>query len=422
MNYKEDFVILNQKVNDNKLVYFDNSATSQKPISVIDSISDYYKKYNANIHRAHHYLGDVATELYENARNKTAKLINADGPDNIVFTKGTTEGINLISSCLSRLDYLQKGDEVIISTMEHHANIVPWQLLEKYIGIKLKIIDIDLDVHYLNNNKNIEVVSGQLKLDSLKKLITNKTKLISIVHVANSLGVINPVKDIIDIAKEHNIPVLIDGAQAVPHMKVDVKDLDCDFYVFSGHKMLGPTGIGGLYAKSHWLNKMPPYQGGGEMISKVSFDKTEYQVPPYKFEAGTPNIAGAIGLSAAIDYINDIGYDYINKTEHELYNYLLERFIEISELIKIKIVGYTDLSSKAPILSFVLENLNSQDVGTLLDQYGVAVRTGHHCNMPLMESLKISGTIRASLSFYNTKEDVDIFIEALKKVIKILVD
>jgi len=420
MKYHKDFVILNQKVNNQKLVYLDNGATSQKPMSVINSIEEYYKKYNANIHRAHHYLGDTATEMYEASRQKVADFINAKSDKNIVFTKGTTEGINLLSTCLSRMGYLKAGDEVIISAMEHHANIVPWQLLEKYLGIKLKVLDIDTDINYLDNNKNIEVVAASLKLDKLKELISEKTKLISIVHVANSLGLINPVKEIISIAKNYNIPVLLDGAQAIAHLKVDVQDLDCDFYVFSGHKMLGPTGVGVFYAKEDWLDKLPPYQGGGEMISTVTFEKTTYQVSPYKFEAGTPNIAGVIGLGAAIDYINEVGHDYINKQEEELYNYLLARFKEISELNKVKILGFSN--NKVAILSFVIENLNAQDIGTLLDQYGVAVRTGHHCNMPLMDYLNIQGTVRASLSFYNTKEDIDIFIDALKKVIKILLD
>jgi len=420
MKYKNDFVILNQKVNNKKLVYLDNGATSQKPISVIKSVEEYYKKYNANIHRAHHYLGDAATEMYEASRQKVAKFINAESDKNIVFTKGTTEGVNLLSTCLARMGYLKAGDEVIISAMEHHANMVPWQLLEKYLGIKLKVIDIDTDINYLNNNQNIEVVSASLKLNKLNELISEKTKLISIVHVANSLGLINPVKDIIKIAKEHNIPVLLDGAQAIAHLKVDVQDLDCDFYVFSGHKMLGPTGTGVFYAKDDWLEKLPPYQGGGEMISTVSFQKTTYQVPPYKFEAGTPNIAGVIGLGAAIDYINEVGHEFINNYEKDLYSYLLEKFKEMSELAKVRILGFSE--NKAPILSFVIENLNAQDIGTLLDQYGVAVRTGHHCNMPLMDVLDIQGTVRASLSFYNTKEDIDIFIDALKKVLKILLD
>jgi len=397
---RANFPILSRKVNGKPLVYFDNGATAQKPQQVIDAIVHYNNYQNANIHRGIHTLSQEITVAYENARATIQKHLNAAYAHEIIFTKGTTDSINLVANSFGK-KHIEKGDEIVISMMEHHSNILPWQLMCEEKGAVLKVIPITTD--------------GELLIEEYKKLFSDKTKIVAITHISNTLGTINPVKEIIEIAHAKKIPVLIDGAQAVPHLKIDVKELDADFYVFSGHKLFGPTGVGVLYGKEKWLNELPPYQVGGGTIKTVTFEKTEYADLPLKFEAGTPNIEGGIGLAVAIDYVNAIGLENISGYEHELLTYATDKLKEI-ELVKI--IG--NAREKASVLSFIVEGIHSFDIGTILDQYGIAVRTGHHCTQPLMHCYNIKGTIRASFAFYNTIEEIDIFINALKKAIKML--
>ena len=397
---RNDFPILNAKVRGKELVYLDNGATAQKPAVVIDAINTYYKDYNSNIHRGVHHLSQVATTAYENAREKLRGFINSPKLEEVIFTKGTTESINIVASCFGRKS-LNKGDEVIISAMEHHSNIVPWQMICDEREAVLKVIPI-------NNN-------GELLMDEYKKLLSDKTKLVAVIHISNTLGTINPVKEIIDLAHQKGALVLLDGAQAVPHIKVDVQDLDCDFYAFSGHKIFGPTGVGVLYGKSEYLNDMPPYQGGGDMIKEVTFEKTTYNCLPHKFEAGTPNIVGGIGLGVAVDYMQEVGIDLIHKREEELLAYATEKIVKVEG---VRIIG--EAERKASVLSFVIDGLHPFDIGTLLDQLGIAVRTGHHCTQPLMSFFEIPGTIRASFAFYNTKEEVDKLISGLERALSML--
>ena len=391
---REDFPILHQKVNNKPLIYFDNAATSQKPIELINAIEQYYKTINSNIHRGVHTLSQLATDAYELTRNKLQNYFNAKYNHEIIFTRGTTESINLVASSFTSL--LNKNDEIIISRMEHHSNIIPWQLLCERTGAKLKVIPI--------NNK------GELLISKFKKLLSNKTKIVSISHVSNTLGTINPIKEIIDLTHKYKAAVLIDGAQAVPHIQVDFQDLDCDFYVASAHKMYGPTGIGFLYGKEEWLHKLPPYQGGGEMIKEVTFKKTTYADLPHKFEAGTPNIEAGIAFGTAVDYINKVGIKNIARYEDELLEYATKKLLEIEDLI---IYGISD--KKASVISFNIGNIHPFDIGSIVDKLGVAVRTGHHCTQPIMQFFNIPGTVRASFSFYNTKEEIDIFIKAVKR-------
>jgi len=390
-----DFPILQLKINGKPLVYFDNAATTQKPQAVIDSLIKYYSEINSNVHRGVHFLSEKATNAYEAARKTAQKFINASKPEEIVFVRGTTEGINLVSNTYG-LKNLKEGDEIIVSTLEHHSNIVPWQMLCERTGAKLKIIPI---------NKK-----GEIIFDEFKILVTDKTKFVSVAYISNSLGTINPVKKIIDYAHSNNIPVMLDGAQAVQHTKIDVRDLDCDFFAFSGHKIYGPTGIGVLYGKEKFLEAMPPYQGGGDMIKNVSFEKTTYNDLPYKFEAGTPNIAGSIGLAAALNYVSDLGIDNVAKYEHELLDYGTKKMLEIEDM---RIIGTAD--EKASVISFLVGKTHPYDVGTLLDQLGIAVRTGVHCTEPLMNFFKIPGTVRASLAFYNTKDEIDLLVKAVQR-------
>ena len=397
---REDFPILKKQVNGKPLIYFDNGATAQKPKSVIDAITKYYSEQNSNIHRGVHTLSREITIEYERAREKIQKHINAQHVHEIIFTKGTTDSINLVAHCFGKL-YVQEGDEILLTEMEHHSNIIPWQLLCEEKKAKLKVIPI--------NDK------GELILDELDQLISSKTKLIALTHISNTLGTINPVKNIIVKAHQKNIPVLVDGAQAIPHTKVDVQDLDCDFYVFSGHKVFGPTGVGILYGKEKWLNAFPPYQGGGGIIKTVTFEKTEYAETPLKFEAGTPHIEGGIGLAVALDYINNIGLENIHAYETELLHYATDLLNTIPGL---RIIGTAN--EKASVISFVVDGIHPFDMGLILDKLGIAVRTGHHCTQPLMQHFGIPGTIRASFAFYNTKEEIDVFVEGIKKAISML--
>ena len=396
---REDFPILKTYVHGKPLVYLDNAATTQKPDFVIDRINKYYSTMNSNIHRGVHALSGVATEAFETARINVKQFINALGKNEIIFTRGTTESINLVANSYGRT-YIKEGDEIIISHMEHHSNIVPWQMLCKEKNAKLKVIPI-------NDN-------GELIYEEFEKLVNERTKFISVVYVSNSLGTVNDVKRIIDYAHKFKIPVLIDGAQAVNHIKVDVQELDCDFLAFSGHKIYGPTGIGILYGKVDRLEAMPPYMGGGDMISKVTFEETTYNELPHKFEAGTPDIAGAIGLGAAIDYVNNIGIENIRNHETELLNYAAEQVVDIPGL---RIIG--NAKDKTSVLSFVLENIHPHDIGTFLDFEGVAIRTGHHCTQPLMQRFKIPATSRASFGMYNTKEEIEVLVKGLKKIIEV---
>ncbi len=391
---REDFPILKRTVNGKPLVYFDNAATSQKPQVVIDSIVDYYSNYNANIHRGVHTLSQEATNAYEEARVKIQNHFNAAKKQEIILTSGTTHSINLVATGFTTL--LQKGDEIIISALEHHSNIVPWQMLCERTGAVLKVIPISL--------------KGELILEEYNKLLSAKTKLVFVNHVSNALGTINPIKEIIDKAHAAGAAILIDGAQATPHLKPDVQDLDCDFYVCSAHKLCGPTGVGMLYGKEEWLNKLPPYQGGGEMIAQVTFEKTTYADLPYKFEAGTPNISGGIAFGVALDYMNDIGFDNIAAYEKMLLEYATKKLLEISGL-----TIYGPTNNKASVISFNIEGIHPYDIGTIIDKLGVAVRTGHHCTQPIMDFYKIPGTIRASFAFYNTKEEIDVFVNAVKR-------
>ena len=394
LKLRTDFPILKQKVNGKPLVYFDNAATSQKPQVVIDALDKYYSKINSNIHRGVHTLSQLATTAYEETRTKLKEYFNAKHNHEIIFTRGTTESINLVASSFTSL--LKADDEIIVSYLEHHSNIVPWQLLCERTGAKLKVIPI---------NKK-----GELIISEFDKLLNNKTKLVAVNHVSNALGTINPIKTIIDKAHKFNAAVLIDGAQATPHIQADFKKLDCDFYCASAHKMYGPTGIGFLYGKEEWLNKMQPYHGGGEMISKVTFEKTTYADLPHKFEAGTPNIAAGIAFGTAINYIKEIGIKNIANYEDELLQYATKKLLEIEGLT---IYGTAD--KKASVISFNIDNIHPFDIGSIVDKLGYAVRTGHHCTQPIMQFFEIPGTIRASFTFYNTKEEIDGFVEAVKR-------
>ena len=396
---RSNFPILSQRVNSKPLVYFDNGATTQKPQEVINRVSDYYSFENSNVHRGAHQLSQYATELFENARKYVAGFINAKSEKEIILTKGTTDSINLVASSMT--EFIQENDEVMISVMEHHSNLVPWQQL--CIRQKAKLVVIPVDD------------SGNLKMGTFKKMINPSTKLIAVTHISNVLGTINPVKEITRIAHENNIPVLIDGAQAIAHVGVDVVDIDCDFYAFSAHKAYGPMGVGVLYGKSDWLNKLPPYQFGGEMINNVTFEKTTFNTLPYKFEAGTPNVGGVLGMESGLKYINKIGIGDIRKYEDELLAYASEKILEVDS---VKIIGTA--KDKTVVLSFVIDGVHPYDLGTLVDQMGIAIRTGNHCAQPLVESLGLTGTIRASFGMYNTYEEVDIFIDALKKAVGML--
>ncbi len=391
---RKDFPILSRKVNGKPLVYFDNAATSQTPIQVIDAIVDYYSNYNANIHRGVHTLSQEATDLYEQSREKIRAHFNAKFTHEIIFTSGTTHGINLVANGFSSL--LKKGNEIIVSALEHHSNIVPWQMLCERTGATLKVIPMNND--------------GELVMDEFNKLLSNNTKLVFVNHISNALGTINPIEAIIEKAHQVGAAVLVDGAQSCPHLIPDVQKLDVDFYVASAHKMCGPTGIGMLYGKEKWLKKLPPYQGGGEMIAEVTFEKTTYADLPHKFEAGTPNICGGIVFGTAIDYMNHIGFDNIAAYENELLSYATEKLLEIEGL---KIYGASE--HKTSVISFNLEGIHPYDVGTILDKMGIAVRTGHHCAQPIMDFYKIPGTVRSSFAFYNTKEEIDALVEGVKK-------
>jgi cysteine desulfurase/selenocysteine lyase len=395
---RADFPILQRMVNGKPLIYFDNAATSQTPKIVIDAIVDYYMNYNANIHRGVHTLSQEATDKYEQARETLKTHFNAKYAYEMIFTSGTTHGINMIASGFSNL--LKKGDEVIVSALEHHSNIVPWQMLCEKTGAQLKVIPMNED--------------GALMMSSYNELLSNKTKLVFCNHISNALGTINPIEEIIEKAHQAGAAVLIDGAQSTPHMKVDFQKLDVDFYVTSAHKICGPTGVGLLYGKKEWLEKLPPYQGGGEMIETVTFKKTTYAGLPHKFEAGTPNICGGIAFGVAIDYMNSIGFDAINKHEQELLEYGTQELLKINEL---KIYG---TSKKTSVISFNVGSIHPYDIGSILDKLGIAVRTGHHCAQPIMDFYKIPGTIRASFAFYNTKEEIDIFVKSIKRAILML--
>ena len=396
---RKDFPVLGLKVHGKPLVYLDNAATTQKPQAVIDAVSRYYSAENANIHRGIYYLSEQATDAYEVARSKVRNFINATFPQEIVFVRGATEGINLVAQSFGRA-FVREGDEILISAMEHHSNIVPWQLLSGQVGAKLRVIPIS--------------DRGELEFAEFEKLITPKTKLVSIAHVSNALGTVNPVKKIVKTAHAQNIPVLVDGAQAAPHLKVDVQDLGCDFYALSGHKMYGPTGIGVLYGRRDWLERMPPYQGGGDMISSVTFEKTTYNKIPYKFEAGTPHIAGVIGLGAAIDYLTHIGMEKISAYENELLQYGTKVLEGIPGL---RLIGTAH--EKASVLSFVLNEIHAHDIGTILDRSGVAIRAGHHCAMPVMDRFGVPATARASLALYNTREEIDVLGRSLRQVLEV---
>jgi cysteine desulfurase/selenocysteine lyase len=397
---RSDFPILSREVNGKPLVYLDNGASSQKPKQVIDVISHYYEHENSNIHRGIHTLSQEATNAYEESRRILQAFINAEHEHEVIFTSGTTDSINLVASSFGK-KFLEKGDEIIISTMEHHSNIVPWQMICEEKGAILKVVPI--------NDK------GEFLMEEFEQLLSEKTKLVAVSHISNTLGTINPVKEIIEKTHQNGALILIDGAQAVPHTKVDVQELDCDFYVFSGHKMFGPTGVGILYGKESILNDLPPYQGGGDMIKTVTFEKTTYNCLPHKLEAGTPNISGGIGLAAAVKYMNTIGIDKIEAYEHELLTYATQ---QIKQIEGVRIIGEAD--KKASVLSFLVDGTHPSDIGMIVDKLGIAIRTGHHCTEPLMNRFNIPGTARASFAFYNTIEEIDIFITALKRAIKML--
>lgn len=398
-NIKEvraDFPILSRTVYDHPLVYLDNGATTQKPLCVLDAMREEYLNVNANVHRGVHWMSQQATELHEASRETVRKFINARSTSEVVFTRGTTEGLNLVAATFSEA-FMKPGDEVIVSTMEHHSNIVPWQLQAQKHGIVLKVIPM--------------TDNGELLMDEYERLFSERTKFVSCTHVSNVLGTINPVKEIIRIAHEHDVPVMIDAAQSVPHFAVDVQDLDCDFLAFSGHKMYGPTGVGVLFGKEEWLDRLPPYQGGGEMIEHVSFEKTTFERPPLKFEAGTPDYIATHGLATAIDYMTSLGMDNIARHEQELTEYATRRLKEIDGM---RIYG--ESAHKDAVISFLVGDIHHMDMGTLLDRLGIAVRTGHHCAQPLMDRLGILGTVRASFALYNTKEEVDILVDGIKRV------
>ena len=398
-NIREEFPILHQKINGEDLVYLDNAASTQKPKAVINAIKDYYENDHSNVHRGVHTLSVRATEAYENAREKVSQFVNSPNKNQIIFTKGTTESINLIAGSLTNL--IEKNDEILITAMEHHSNIVPWQELCKRTGAILKIIPI-------NDN-------GEILIDKYTEMVTNKTKLVSVVHLSNTLGTINPIEEIIDTAKLNNAITVIDGAQSAGHLLVDVQELDCDFYLFSGHKVFGPTGIGVLYGKENILNQIDPYQFGGEMILKVTFEETTYNGLPHKFEAGTPNIAGAVGIGASIDFINSLDRELCHQYEMSLHDYALEKLEQFDD---IRIIGKS--SKKSAIISFVIDGIHPHDIGTIINQKGIAVRTGHHCTMPLMDFYGIPGTVRASFSIYNNHAEVDKLIDAINLAIKML--
>ncbi len=395
---RKDFPILEKEIYGKPLIYLDNAATTQKPTCVVEAIRDGYYNCNANIHRGVHYLSQLATEAHENARKRVQQFINAQHSHEIIFTRGTTEAINLVAHSFG-ISQCKDGDEIIISQMEHHSNIVPWQLLQSIRNIKLRVIPFN--------------PQGVLQLDELEKMINERTRLISVAHVSNTLGTVNPIKQIIGIAHQHNIPVLVDGAQSAPHAPIDVQDLDADFFAFSGHKTYGPTGIGVLYGKEKWLEKMPPYQGGGEMIEKVTFEKTTFNELPFKFEAGTPDYIGSTALAAAINYITNIGMQNIADYEHSLIAYATERLSQIDQL---RFIG--EAENRSGLISFLVGNIHPYDMGTILDKLGIAVRTGHHCAEPVMQAFGIDGTVRASFALYNTKEEIDQLAAGIERVAK----
>ena len=394
---RADFPILSREVYGKPLVYFDNAATSQKPQCVIDKIAEMYTTVNSNVHRGVHYLSQAATDEHEAARTTVQKFINAFSPNEIVFTRGATESINLVASSFCH-KFCKEGDEILITAMEHHSNIVPWQIQAEERGLNLKVAPINSE--------------GELLIDEFEKLISDKTKLIALTHISNVLGTINPIKELIDIAHKYNVPILIDAAQSVQHAKVDVQELDCDFLVFSSHKVYGPTGVGVLYGKEKWLNELPPYQGGGEMISSVSFEKTTFNKLPFKFDAGTPYFVATAALATALNYVNSIGLDNIAHHEDELLKYATNQMLQIPGM---RIIGTA--KEKCSVISFLVDDIHPYDIGTLLDKMGIAIRTGHHCAEPLMKELGIDGTARVSFAFYNTKEEVDLFIAGLKRIV-----
>ena len=394
---RANFPILSREVYGKPLVYFDNAATSQKPQCVIDKIAEMYTTVNSNVHRGVHYLSQAATDEHEAARTTVQKFINAFSPNEIVFTRGATESINLVASSFCH-KFCKEGDEILITAMEHHSNIVPWQIQAEELGLKIKVAPINTD--------------GELLVDEFENKISSKTKLIAVTHISNVLGTINPIKRLIEIAHKYNVPILIDAAQSVQHAKVDVQELDCDFLVFSSHKVYGPTGVGVLYGKEKWLNELPPYQGGGEMISSVSFEKTTFNKLPFKFEAGTPDFVGTAALATALDYVTSIGLDNIARHEDELLKYATERMLQIPGM---RIIGTA--KEKCSVISFLVDDIHPYDMGTLLDKMGIAIRTGHHCAEPLMRELGIDGTARVSFAFYNTKEEVDLFLAGLKRIV-----
>ena len=394
---RADFPILSREVYGKPLVYFDNAATSQKPQCVIDKIAEMYTTVNSNVHRGVHYLSQAATDEHEAARKTVQEFINAVSPNEIVFTRGATESINLVASSFCH-KFCKEGDEILITAMEHHSNIVPWQIQAEELGLKIKVAPINTD--------------GELLVDEFENKISSKTKLIAVTHISNVLGTINPIKRLIEIAHKYNVPILIDAAQSVQHAKVDVQELDCDFLVFSSHKVYGPTGVGVLYGKEKWLNELPPYQGGGEMISSVSFEKTTFNKLPFKFEAGTPDFVGTAALATALDYVTSIGLDNIARHEDELLKYATERMLQIPGM---RIIGTA--KNKSSVISFLVDDIHPYDMGTLLDKMGIAIRTGHHCAEPLMKELGIDGTARVSFAFYNTKEEVDLFLAGLKRIV-----
>ena len=395
---REDFPILSRMVYNKPLVYLDNAATTQKPLCVLDAMREEYLNVNANVHRGVHYLSQQATDLHEEARETVRRFINAPSTSEIIFTRGTTEGLNLVAASFTE-EMMKEGDEVIVSVMEHHSNIVPWQLQAAKKGIDIRVIPMD--------------ETGKLDIEEYEKMFNEHTKLVSVAHVSNVLGTVNPVKQIVKIAHDHGVPAMIDGAQSTPHFRVDVQDIDCDFFVFSGHKMYGPTGIGVLYGKEQWLDKLPPYQGGGEMIESVSFEKTTFERLPFKFEAGTPDYVATHGLATAIKYIENIGIDNISRHEQELTEYCMKRLEAIDGM---RLFG--TVKGKDAVVSFLVGNIHHLDMGTLLDRLGIAVRTGHHCAQPLMDRLGIQGTVRASFALYNTKEEIDVLANGIERVAK----
>ena len=395
---REDFPILSRMVYNKPLVYLDNAATTQKPLCVLDAMREEYLNVNANVHRGVHYLSQQATDLHEEARETVRRFINAPSTSEIIFTRGTTEGLNLVAASFTE-EMMKEGDEVIVSVMEHHSNIVPWQLQAAKKGIAIRVIPMD--------------ETGKLDIEEYEKMFNEHTKLVSVAHVSNVLGTVNPVKQIVKIAHDHGVPAMIDGAQSTPHFRVDVQDIDCDFFVFSGHKMYGPTGIGVLYGKEQWLDKLPPYQGGGEMIESVSFEKTTFERLPFKFEAGTPDYVATYGLATAIKYIENIGIDNISRHEQELTEYCMKRLEAIDGM---RLFG--TVKCKDAVVSFLVGNIHHLDMGTLLDRLGIAVRTGHHCAQPLMDRLGIQGTVRASFALYNTKEEIDVLANGIERVAK----